>query len=47
MKQFKEYFSKHIIPEKKTPYYISWVSRFYDFCEEDLGDNISGDDVDR
>ncbi|RZB30405.1 MAG: hypothetical protein SRB1_02685 [Desulfobacteraceae bacterium Eth-SRB1] len=48
MKQFKEYLiGKHIVPEKKTPYYISWVSQFYAFCEKNVGDSISADDVDR
>jgi len=48
MKQFKAYLlNKHIIPEKKMPYYISWVSQFYAFCEKDVGDNISGNNVDR
>lgn len=47
MKQFKDFlFHKHIIPEKKMPYYISWVSQFYAFCEKDVGDNISANDVD-
>lgn len=48
MKQFKDFlFRKHIIPEKKMPYYISWISQCYAFCEKDVGDNISADDVDR
>ena len=48
MKQFKAYLlNKHIIPEKKMPYYISWVSQFYAFCQKDVGGNISGNNVDR
>jgi integron integrase len=48
MKRFKDFLlRKHIIPEKKMPYYISWISQCYAFCEKDVGDNISADDMDR
>ncbi len=46
MKQFKDYMlHKHIIPEKKMPYYISWISQFYAFCGKEVGDVISTGDI--
>jgi integron integrase len=48
MKQFKDYLTvKRIVPEIKLPYYVSWVSKFYAFCDKTPGDEISSSEVDR
>lgn len=46
MKRFKEYLlSNRILPEKRIPYYISWVSRFYEHCGKEVGETYTDDEV--
>jgi len=48
MERFKTYLlAKRIVPENRIPYYISWVSRFYEFCGKSPDDDVSSSEVDR
>ena len=48
MKRFKTYLiAKRIVPEKRVPYYVSWVSRFYAFCNKNPGDDVSDAEIDK
>jgi len=48
LKRFKDYLiAKRIVPEKKVPYYISWVSQFYAFCGKETNDDVSSADIEK
>lgn len=38
--------SKRIVPEKKLGYYLSWITRFYAFCDKSLCDDVSNEEID-
>jgi integron integrase len=46
VEDFKTYLlSKHIVPETKLSYYISWITRFYAFCGKNPGDDVSPEEI--
>jgi integron integrase len=47
MEDFKAFLiAKQFIPDKKVPYYLMWVSRFYSFCNRGVDETLSKNDVD-
>lgn len=36
-----------MLPEKRRPYHIGWVSQFYAFSKKDPGEDDSSEDVER
>ena len=48
MQQFKRYLlSRHSVTEKQLPYYVNWVSQFYNFNPKARNDAISPDEIDK
>ena len=46
MKDYLEYLhSKHIASKKSLPYYVSWVSKFYVFCNKESGEDVIVDEI--
>ena len=47
MERFSSYLlSKRIVPEKRLRYYLSWITRFYAFCDKSLCDDVSNEEID-
>ncbi|MEA3386014.1 MAG: integron integrase [Thermodesulfobacteriota bacterium] len=47
MEHFSSYLlSKRIVPEKRLRYYLSWITRFYAFCDKSLCDDVSNEEID-
>lgn len=47
MEGFKTYLlAKRIVPEKKLPYYLAWLSQFYAFCGKVAEDEITPGEID-
>ena len=48
IEQFKSYLlSRHLTDEKRTGFYLSWVTRFYEFCNKNPEDSIGTEDIER
>ena len=48
MKDYLEYLqSRHIASKKSLPYYVSWVSKFYAFCNKETAADVSADEIDK
>jgi integron integrase len=48
MEQFKSYLlTKHLIDEKKAGFYVSWVTRFYEFYKKKIEDPVTSEDIER
>jgi integron integrase len=48
MEQFKSYLlSKHLTDEKRAGFYISWVTRFHDFCKKKPEDPVTSEEMER
>jgi hypothetical protein len=48
MEQFKSYLiSSKLIDEKKAGFYVSWVSRFYEFCKKKTDDPVVIEEIER
>jgi len=46
MEQFKSYLlSRSLTDEKKAGFYLSWVTRFYKFCNKNPADSITTEDI--
>jgi len=46
VEHFRTYLlSKRIVPEKKLAYYVSWITRFYAFCDKNPGDDVSSEEI--
>jgi integron integrase len=48
MERFQKYIlSKQLVSEKKAPYYVSWVTRCYQFCGKQPGETVFPEEINR
>jgi len=48
IEQLKSYLlSRHLTDEKRAGFYLSWVIRFYKFCNKNPEDSIGTEDIER